>query len=85
MLRCLQFLSVVVKYTNIYLSSVERPYYSASLVQESIESEFRTIEDFRSCRIPAKDVCIPGGGAVENFWKDAVASRFVFTFFPIIR
>lgn len=48
---------------------------SALLVQEKIFSPFRSIEDVKNCYIPAEDVCIPQGGAVEEYWNNAVATK----------
>eukprot|EP00177_Eucheuma_denticulatum_P008094 GFKZ01014752.1.p2 GENE.GFKZ01014752.1~~GFKZ01014752.1.p2 ORF type:complete len:215 (+),score=14.08 GFKZ01014752.1:1374-2018(+) len=46
---------------------------TASLVQETTVSEFATVRDFQNCKIPPTDVCLPGGGAIEAFWMQAVA------------
>lgn len=40
-------------------------------------SDFRHIDDFKTCRIPPQDVCIPGGGAIESYWKNSIATRCV--------
>lgn len=39
--------------------------------EESI-SEFRSIDDVNSCRIDAKDFCVPIGGTSEVYWKRVV-------------
>lgn len=36
------------------------------------ESEFRSIEDVKNCRIDASDMCVPLGGATQDYWKFAV-------------
>lgn len=48
---------------------------SASLVQESIESEFRSFDDFQTCKIPAKEACLASGGAAQTFWLSSIANR----------
>lgn len=49
----------------------------ASLVQEDFNSAFRTINDIKNCRISPGDVCMPRGGAVEAYWKSAIAPKYV--------
>lgn len=36
-------------------------------------SQFRTIKDFKNCRLNASELCIPAGGASQGFWDEAVA------------
>jgi len=50
---------------------------SASLVQESVESVFRVVEDLKSCRVPPADICLPRGGAAATFWRNAIAPQYV--------
>lgn len=35
-------------------------------------SRFRSIDDVKFCGIGATDVCLPAGGAEEDFWKNAI-------------
>lgn len=51
--------------------------HRASLVQESITSDFRSIQDIKLCRIPPKDVCMPDGDAVRTYWNIAVMPKYV--------
>lgn len=51
--------------------------YRASLIQETAESAFHNIDDFKSCRIPDSQVCFVGGDAVELFWKNSISQLYV--------
>ncbi|CAN8069706.1 unnamed protein product [Agarophyton chilense] len=46
---------------------------TASLVQESITSNFRTAIDLQTCRIKPSEVCLVNGGALETLWKRSIA------------
>lgn len=45
----------------------------ATLVQETVVSDYQSVEDLKTCRIKPEDVCVPGGSAVLTFWNDAIA------------
>lgn len=47
---------------------------TASLVQESFVSPFRTINDFK-CGIPHAEICVPHGGAEEQYFRNSIASE----------
>eukprot|EP00178_Gracilaria_changii_P024972 TRINITY_DN758_c0_g1_i2.p1 TRINITY_DN758_c0_g1~~TRINITY_DN758_c0_g1_i2.p1 ORF type:complete len:289 (-),score=48.96 TRINITY_DN758_c0_g1_i2:368-1234(-) len=49
------------------------PEYTASLVQESIQTRFQTASDLQHCKIDPLDVCILRGGALESFWNNSIA------------
>jgi len=49
----------------------------ASLVQELPISAFRSVDDLITCRVKARDVCIPRGGAVMDFWRSAILVSYV--------
>ena len=50
---------------------------SAVLVQDTLVSDYRNIDDLKKCHIPPHEVCVPKGGAIEMFWDHAIATEYV--------
>lgn len=50
-------------------------YNRANLVQESRQSDFHSIDDFRECIIPPEEVCVTSGGATNTYWDNVVAEQ----------
>lgn len=50
---------------------------SASLVQQTVQSAYRTIEDFEFCRIADEDICFVKGDGIETFWENSMSNRYV--------
>lgn len=50
---------------------------SASLVQETLHSQFRSLEDFRSCHISDRDVCFVEGDSTPAFWVALTQDTYV--------
>eukprot|EP00177_Eucheuma_denticulatum_P007571 GFKZ01013782.1.p1 GENE.GFKZ01013782.1~~GFKZ01013782.1.p1 ORF type:complete len:366 (+),score=25.83 GFKZ01013782.1:602-1699(+) len=69
-----RLLNFVILLCGLFLILAYEATMTASLVQETIFSDFRTVRDFKTCKIPASDVCIPGGGTIEAFWRHAIAT-----------
>lgn len=67
-------LQFIIALSGLFLVLVFESAMTASLVQESFISEYRTIEDLRNCRINMTEVCIPAGGAIESIWHTSLAS-----------
>lgn len=49
---------------------------SASLVKQSVASDFRSLEDFERCRIPDTDICFVGGDGIQTFWENSMTNRY---------
>lgn len=47
---------------------------TALLVEDGI-SDFRTLDDLKSCRIGANEVCLARGDVLESVWKNTIASQ----------
>lgn len=44
------------------------------MVGEGFESDYKSVKDFKSCKISHSDVCIPKGGGIEVYWNNTVST-----------
>eukprot|EP00178_Gracilaria_changii_P022955 TRINITY_DN686_c0_g1_i7.p1 TRINITY_DN686_c0_g1~~TRINITY_DN686_c0_g1_i7.p1 ORF type:complete len:435 (+),score=41.75 TRINITY_DN686_c0_g1_i7:356-1660(+) len=67
------FLNIIIAVVSLFLVLSYEASMTASLVQESIQSQFQSAEDLQHCRIDPSEVCILRGGALETYWKNSIA------------
>lgn len=60
--------------SGIFLALAYEASMTAGLVQETMKSDFESVQDFKSCRIDASDVCIVKGDVVQSFWENTISS-----------
>lgn len=67
-------LNYVIVLCSLFLVLVYEASMTATLVQESLESEFHSIDDLKNCKFPDHEVCIVDGDATRHFW-DVIAAN----------
>lgn len=65
-------LNFTILLSGIFLALAYEASMTAGLVQETMESDFQSVQDFKSCRISADDVCLPKGDAVQSYWESSI-------------
>lgn len=66
-------LGIIIALSGIFFVLSWEAAMTASLVTGHVQSVYRNIDDFKNCHIPAEEVCIPNGGAVESFWRNSIS------------
>lgn len=69
------FLSTGITLCGIFLVLAYEAVMTASLVQSSSHSIFRTIDDITQCRINASEICMVDNSAIHSFWSNAVENQ----------
>ncbi|CAN8062771.1 unnamed protein product [Agarophyton chilense] len=67
------FLNISISVCSLFLILSYEASMTASLVQESVSSNFQSIADFKMCRVQPRDVCFFRGGALEVYWKTSIS------------
>ncbi|CDF33667.1 unnamed protein product [Chondrus crispus] len=48
---------------------------SAALVQDTLSSRYRGLQDLKTCNVRPSDVCVPKGGAIDLFWINTIGKN----------
>lgn len=54
---------------GLFLTIVYEAGLVVQLFNDKPVSDFRSLEDITDCRLDARNICIPAGGAMEKFWN----------------
>jgi hypothetical protein len=68
-----RFINVVALLIGVFFIAVYGSTLTANLSATTAESEFRSIDDLKSCKIAADRVCFPDRDAAKTFWDESIA------------
>lgn len=70
-------LNITITLCSLFLVLAYEASMTAGLVQETMQSDFHSVQDFKSCKIANDDVCLPRGDAVQSYWENSILSMWV--------